>query len=209
VVTTANPASTPVNPGCFFNTSESPNCSFYVNAGNARLRGVELELTANLYRGLSIDASLGYLNFKWKTLTGCSILIAGSNCTGNSGGLGANIRYGMKAPYTPEWKWSIGAQYEIDLGSLGSLTPRVDVSHQASFFQGAVNNAFNTVPANTLTNARITYRHPGGQWQASFEVTNLFDNVYYNGYWPNNSNFTVTGSPAPPRQWALTVKRTF
>ncbi|MEO6338472.1 MAG: TonB-dependent receptor, partial [Caulobacteraceae bacterium] len=208
---TANAVATqnPVNPGCFFNTSETPNCSFYVNAGNARLRGAELEVQARPVAGLLIDGSLSYLNFKWKTLTGCSLLLTPTGCPGgNAGGLGANIRYGFQAPFSPHWKYSIGAQYEIPLG-FGSITPRLDLSYQSDFYGNVVNNTFNRVPGYTLLNGRVTFRPTDSMWEASFEVTNLTNKLYYYSTTPNNSNATVTGQPAPPRQWAVTVKRKF
>ena len=209
VVATPNPGAT-TNPGCFFNTSEVPFCSFYVNAGNARLRGAEFELQARPVDGLLIDASVGYLNFKWLNLTGCSVLLTPTTCTGNAGGLGANIRYGMEAPFAPHWKYSLGAQYEFGLGgAFGTLTPRLDLSYQSAFFGSAVNNIFNRVPGYMLLNGRVTWRPGDGKWEAAFEVTNLTNKLYYYATFPNNSNATVTGEPAPPRQWAITVKRKF
>ena len=207
VVTTAVAGQTPTNPGCFFNTSEAPNCSFYVNAGNARLRGAEAEIQFRPVDGLLIDGSLSYLDFKWKTLTGCATLL-GACPNGISGGLGAGIRYGMQAPFSPKWKYSLGVQYEIPVG-FGSLTPRFDVSYQSSFYGNVINNVFNQVPGYTLMNARLTYRPKDSMWEGSFEVTNLANKLYYYATFPNNSNATVTGEPAPPRQWAVTVKRKF
>jgi iron complex outermembrane receptor protein len=206
-----NPNGTPIysNPGCFFNTSEGPNCSYYVNAGDARLRGAELEIQAKPIDGLSIDATISYLDFKWKTLTGCSRLLTPTTCAGPSGGLGANIRYEMDAPFTPKWKWSVGAQYEFKVGDFASITPRVDVSYQAPFFGNAVNTVFNKTPGYTLVNGRITFRPNDSQWEGSVEVTNLTNELYYFGFFSNASNATVTGNPAPPRQWAVTIKRKF
>lgn len=48
-----------------------------------------------------------------------------------------------------------------------------------------------------------------GLWQVSLAGTNLTDKLYYSGYFANTSSYTIVGSPAPPREWALTVKRTF
>ena len=196
------------NLGCPMNPNSS-NCSYYVNAGDARVRGAELELHARPIDGLSLDASVSFLDFEYTSLTGCSIQIVGSGCVANTGGLGANIRYDMRSPFSPEWKYSLGAQYEIQMGDFGSLTPRLDWSHSDDFYGGAVNTELSHVPGHDLMNARLTWRQADGTWQSSLEVTNVTDELYYFGYFPNGSNGTVTGSPAPPRQWALSVKYSF
>ena len=48
------------------------------------------------------------------------------------------------------------------------------------------------------------------RWQASFEVNNLTDKLYYlsNGDQSTNAGSTVF-SPAMPRNWALTLRRNF
>jgi outer membrane receptor protein involved in Fe transport len=55
----------------------------------------------------------------------------------------------------------------------------------------------------------LTWKQAEGAWAASLEVTNLADKLYYYGYFPNGSNGTVVGNPAPPRMWALSVKYSF
>jgi iron complex outermembrane receptor protein len=206
----------PPNPGCFYDPTRIGFCSYQVNAGNARFQGAEAEVQARPIDHLTIDGSISYLNFKWKSLTGCSTLpglsAANGACAAGQtpgGGLGANIRYGMQAPFSPKWKYSIGAQYEIGLGGWGSVTPRLDYSYQGDFYASAINNIFNHVPAYHLLNGRVTWRPTDGMWDASLEVTNLENNLYYTGFFANSGTRTVTGSPARPREWAVTVKRRF
>jgi iron complex outermembrane receptor protein len=196
------------NLGCPMNPNSS-FCSFYINAGEARVRGAELELQSRPLDGLSLEASLSYLDFEYTKLTGCSTLLVGTTCAANTGGLGANIRYDMESPFSPKWKYSIGAQYEWVLGAAGSLTPRIDWSYSSDFYGTAVNTELGHVPGHHLANARLTWRQAEGTWQSSLEVTNLADKLYYYGYFPNGSNGTVVGNPAPPRQWALSVKYSF
>jgi iron complex outermembrane receptor protein len=101
-------------------------------------------------------------------------------------------------------------QYEVPLGTLGSLTPRVDVSYQGDLFTNGANAATNLIKSYTLTNARVTWRSGGGDWESAVEVTNLTDKYYY---LTRFDQFTLTGitdgQPGRPREWALTVKRKF
>jgi iron complex outermembrane receptor protein len=172
-------------------------CALPLNAGEAELRGFELEATLRPVAGLLIDASLGYLDFEYKSISAL--------------GTSAGITLDMDVPFVQEWRWSIGAQYEIDLGSLGTLTPRLDVSHQSPFFAQAINRPpFNRVESRTLANARLTYRDPGRDWQVSLEVTNLTDEFYYDGIFDNRgSTSSIQGRPGRPREWAITLRRNF
>jgi outer membrane receptor protein involved in Fe transport len=95
------------------------------------------------------------------------------------------------------------------LGDAGSLIPRVDWSYSGDFYGTAVNSELGHVPGHHLANARLTWKQAEGAWAASLEVTNLADKLYYYGYFPNGSNGTVVGNPAPPRMWALSVKYSF
>jgi len=62
----------------------------------------------------------------------------------------------MIAPYTPENKWSLGAQYQFGLGNGGTLTPRIDVSYQDDGLLDAVNAPSNLIENYTMVNARLT-----------------------------------------------------
>lgn len=172
-------------------------CALPLNAGEAELRGFEAEATVEPVDGLLIDGSFSYLDFEYKSIAP----IAAS----------AGITLNMDAPFVQKWRWSLGAQYEIDLGRIGSLVPRVDVSHQSSYFSQAINRPpFNRLPGRTLANARLTYRDPDKDWQVSLEVTNLTDKLYYDGLFDNRaSTSSIQGRPGRPREWAVTLRRNF
>ena len=108
-------------------------------------------------------------------------------------------------------QYSIGAQYEFDLGEHGTLTPRIDLNHQDPFFVTAVNRPpFNEVPERDLVNARLTYKSGNQDWQAALEITNLTDELYYVGIFDNRgSTKTISGRPGRPQEWAITVRRNF
>jgi iron complex outermembrane receptor protein len=161
------------------------------------VKGFEVESTLRPLEGLLIDASLGYLDFDYKSISAL--------------GASAGITLDMNGPFVQKWRWSIGTQYEIGLGSAGSLTPRVDVNSQSAYFSAAINRApYNLVPGRTLVNARLTYRDAKDVWQVSLEATNLTDRLYYDGLFDNRgSTSSIQGRPGRPREWAVTVKRNF
>jgi iron complex outermembrane receptor protein len=171
-------------------------CALPANVGNAHVSGFEAETEVHPFPGFEVDGSVSYLNFKYTS-------IANTAATG--------ISLGMKTPYTPEWKWSIGAQYTIDMGAWGSLTPRIDANYQSSEFTNPINSTdWNQIAAYTVANARITYRAPAGGWTAWLEVSNFTDKLYYLTLFDTHlSAGYLNGQPAMPREWSLTVKKTF
>jgi len=179
-------------------------CALPLNAGTADVKGAEAELTLHPVRALSIDASLAYLNFKY---TSISALAA-------SAGIGLED----KGVYVSPWQWNIGAQYQIDLGKAGTLTPRIDVNHEDAFNRNANNvdattggvDIFGLVAGRTLANARLSYRTADGDWELAGEVRNLTNKLYYTDLFDNRgSTNSIQGSPGEPRTWSLTVKRRF
>ena len=169
-------------------------CALPFNAGNADIQGAELEANFRPTDALTIDASASYVDFDYTSVLA-----------------GTGVTKGMRTPYNPKWKWSMGVQYEIDLGDAGSLTPRIDASYQSMVYSNAINAATNRIPSYTIANARLTYRNTDNDWEASLEVTNLFDKYYF----LTNFDLVRTGAgisssqPGRPREWALTLKKRF
>jgi iron complex outermembrane receptor protein len=171
-------------------------CALPANAGEATVKGLEAETTLRLAPGLTVDGSVSYLDFDYRSLSAAAI--------------GSGVTLSMRGPFTPKWQYSAGVQYEARLGSGARLIPRVDLSHTGSFFQQPVNRLLNVVPGRTLVNANLTWRSPGDDWSVVLQVTNITNRVYYNSIFDNRgSNNTVTGFPGAPREWAVTVRRTF
>lgn len=171
-------------------------CAAPINAGTAHMSGAELEVESRLTRSLSVDASGSFLHFNYTSLSPLAI--------------GSGITPGMTTPFAPRWKYSVGAQYEAFLGNLGSLTPRLDLSHQDSFYGGAINAIYNHLRGYTLLNAHLTWRDSNDSWQVALEAKNLTDKLYYYGYFDNRSSSqTVLGEPAPPREWAVSLRHNF
>ena len=66
------------------------------------------------------------------------------------------------------------------------------------------------IPPWGAYNARLSWNSPDDDWQASFELNNVTNKLYYlsNNDWSTNAGST-TFSPAMPRNWAITLKRNF
>ena len=173
---------------------EQVPCASQDNVGDANVWGIELEGEWHPTERWSVDASYSHLGFDYTRVEATSV-----------------VKKGMISPYTPENKWSIGAQYEYPLQSLGSLVGRLDANYQDSIYADANNRPTNFIPARTLLNARLTWRSPDENWEIAAEFTNLTDEYYYLTKFDLSSNASgyVDGQPGRPMEWAVNIKRRF
>jgi len=170
---------------------ESP-CLLPANVGAADVKGFELEFSAYPTDGLSLDGGLSYLDFNYTAV-------------GTSGLTGNEI-----TPYTPEWTYSIGAQYDYELESGATVMARVDGAYQSAIFTDSFNTIWSRVDGYFLANARIGYTTADEDWNVALEEMNVFDKYYFNSVSDVTGSLgLVTGVPGLPRTWALSVRRNF
>jgi len=173
-------------------------CAALSNAGNVTIKGVEVETDIRPVDGLMIDGSISYIRSRYTWID--------PQAGGPSRPTGPQL--GNRLGNTPSWKLSGGIQYEVPLGENGgSITPRLDASYQSKIFTGSTNNTRTLINGYTLLNARLTYRTPDRDWEASFEVLNLTDKFYY--VTKVDPGSFLWAQPSRPREWALTVKKYF
>ena len=180
-------------------------CSLIVNAGDADIKGFEVETTIRPVQGLLIDGAVSLVDFKYTQFATYGTASAGGPAAPNG------PQFGDYPDYVPRWKWSAGVQYTVDLGSAGDLTPRVDASYQSDLHTLAANRPTNLIEGYTVANARLTWVNRGDDLQISGEVTNLFDKYYYAtvlDYTLSGAGLTM-GQPGRPREWAVTLKKSF
>ena len=169
-------------------------CASQNNVGDADVWGIEFETEWHPTDSLMIDATFSTLDFEYSTI------IPGATA----------VTLGMITPYTPETKYSVGLQNRFTLGGGSTLTPRIDANFTDEMFSNAVNGPTNFIEDVTLVNARLTWESAEEDWEVALEATNLTDEYYYvtifdlwgpAGY--------IHGQPSRPREWAMTVRRSF
>ena len=168
-------------------------CAMTANAGDAEMKGFEIETSISPVDGFTVDGTLSYLDFQYTSLNAAVTSVALANV----------------APYTNDWKWSLGAQYEIGLPGGSSLTPRFDLAYQSEFFVTGSNSPASRVPSSTLLNGRLTWRSESGNTDVSLQVTNLTDSYYIAGAFENLQSGFAVHQPGRPREWALSVTQRF
>jgi len=181
-----------------------------VNAGTARIWGLEGELQAEPIENLRFDGSFGYLNYWLESSGGNPLLLSGNECGGQT----------CYSPRTPKYTAALGAQYSVPMAG-GRLTPRLDMTYQSTIYFAANNGCFgpgsnagcgqtDNQGGYTLLNGRLTWDSASKKWQASLWGRNLTDKEYFYGKLSLITFFgREEGNPAPPREYGLTVQRKF
>lgn len=173
-----------------------------INIGTATVQGAELEIEAMPLDNLSISATYGLIDIELDTQAGSPAGFIDPAGT---------IPQGSISPGVPERTASAGIQYEIAVGSSGSLTPRLDWSWQSRTYYDNQNTTLASQEGYSLLNARLTWRTPDDAWSVAVGVTNLTEEEYYVNKFtllPFGLG-TLEGQPARPREWAVTVRRSF
>ena len=159
----------------------------------AKVKGFEWEITAAPVHGLTIEYSGGYNKF------------TSSAAAGQPGYLfPGNLRQ-------PTWNMHADVGYEIDPG-FGTFTPRLDLAWQSKQTFNQANSTRAPLPnevigAYSVFNAQLVYKAPSKDWSVSLDVTNLTNRYYY--YQVLSGSFDDQTRVAEPREWKLTLRKTF
>jgi iron complex outermembrane recepter protein len=169
-------------------------CAMSANVGDATIKGLEVEAEFRPTENLAVDVSVGTLDFQYTRVDPATFVTSD-----------------MTTPYVPDNKYSVGIQYEFNLGNAAKLTPRLDYSYRSKMQTIAINTPDTWIDDLSLVNFRLTWQSPSTEWSAALEVTNLTDEFYYTGLFGNGQpvNFSQTASVAWPREAFVTLRRSF
>ncbi|MBK4824672.1 Ferrichrysobactin receptor [Pectobacterium carotovorum subsp. carotovorum] len=145
-------------------TTDPKNPSLTIQAGEARSRGLELELSGEVYTGLTLTANYTYNEVE----------------TTKSGTVG---EVGKRLPGLPEHIVSGWATYAFN-GKLEGLSIGSGVRYVGSSYGDIANSADMKVPAYTLWDAMIAYDF-SKDWRLQVNATNLTNREYVSAcnYW--------------------------
>lgn len=171
------------------------------NAGEATIRGYEVELAGYVAQGLKLEGSLGYLDPTYDRYENCSIPAAlggGSiDCSGN--------RIIGAAKYT----YQLAVQYDQPLAG-GDFLARVDFSSQSPVHFEATNSQRFASDWRSVLNARVGLSSLGGRWDFFVWGRNLTDETYVT-YRDDRSAIGVLQTTAygEPRTYGVTLSVSF
>jgi iron complex outermembrane receptor protein len=143
-------------------TIVDPEVQFRVaNAGDAVLKGFELETVIVPTDGLRFDVAVGYTDSEFENVPAAVGPINGN-----------------RLPFNPEWTVSLAAEYAIET-SAGTFTPRIDYRLQSEVFFTAFNLPLERQESYGLLNARLSWSDPAERFTVAVFGQNLADVEYF------------------------------
>jgi outer membrane receptor protein involved in Fe transport len=173
------------------------------NAGDAKIKGVELEAVAVPLEGLTINASVGYLHARYTDVLAGVQAVSGPNV------FQAGTFVGAPLPKTPTWKVNFSPRYEFKLGNGGSVTAIADWTYTSSIWNNAQRTYLLKRPAVQVVNASVAYDDPDGAWSVTVGGTNLTDKRYLTTGNENIAAGAIFGTYSRPREAYIRLGVTF
>jgi iron complex outermembrane recepter protein len=166
------------------------------NAGDARIRGFEIEATFAPVQAFTITSSIGYLDAKYTRVDAGAFVPATTGLFGAAG-----VAKGVTLPKTPKWKFNISPRYEYEVGNGGKFIFLADWTHSAALKNDTEGYFLNARPSTDLLNASVTYREPNEHWDITFGGTNLTNDRYLSTGQAQLAGGQVYGSYNRPVEW--------
>jgi iron complex outermembrane receptor protein len=197
-------------------------------APKVRVRGVDVEATAQPLTGLKLDAKVSYLDARFREFCSVDPLEPGrafqvregqAVCTGQdlnnnavpdpgeSGLYPDDVRDGNDLPRSPRLTYTLMGEYEVPIGRWGSLVPHVQYMWSDEAFYRVYNTEIDFQDRYHKTDLRLIWVSPEETWTAEAFVENLEnDDVFLNMVLGSNA----VGTPplaqyAAPRLWGFRI----
>jgi iron complex outermembrane receptor protein len=162
------------------------------NAGDARIKGFEIEALAAPSDIFSIVASVGYLDAYYTEVA------PQAQVAPNPFQLGVFADAAL--PKAPDWKINISPRVEVPVGE-GSLTFIADWTHTTSMRNDTEGTILLLRPSTDIINASLTYRPPSDQWNLTVGGTNLTDERYLVTGQAQIAGGQIYGTYSRPAEW--------
>jgi iron complex outermembrane receptor protein len=160
--------------------------STILNAARATIEGFELELTAIPVSGLTLGATVGYLDAKFDQFSDGTVNFAG-----------------RPTPYAPKWTASGNVEYAFTTGS-GTTTASVLYAYEGKRWGNYTQAPSELLDSVGLLNANLSWAPANAQWSVALWGRNLMDKKYFSSALDVPPLFTIAAYGAP-RQYGVDV----
>jgi iron complex outermembrane recepter protein len=171
------------------------------NAGDARIKGFEVEVNAAPTDALTITTSVGYTDAKYTAVLGPAQVAPNP--------FQAGVFVGASLPKSPKWKFNFSPRYQVNLGNGGKIVILADYTHTTSLWNDTERAFFLKRPATDLLNGSITYKEPGEHWDVTLGMTNITDERYLTNGQAQIAGGQFYGTYSRPREWYAKLGLTF
>ena len=196
----------------------------YTNAGNAKIKGGELEMQWLATKGLAINFAGSYIDAYYTYVNPFanipqSILPDGTNIcpsTKLAGNPPAPIcaivqgsQLDAELPKTPKYKLSLFPSYDYVLPNEASVRLLADFTYTAHMFNDSLNTPQLYRPPTRMLDASIHYISADNSYDLAFGGTNLTDDRFVTAGSPNIGAGEVGGYFNEPREWYVQITARF
>ncbi len=193
------------------NVQEGPS-PVYQNAGDATIKGAEIELQSVLGGGFMLDVAAGYLDAYYTSLNPCLVYNPDVNGVCDAAG-GPQITQGggqftlnSELPKTPKYKVAISPIWDISLANNGTIRLQADYTITAHMFNDGPNTTLLERPQTNILNVGVHYIPQNTKYEFIVGATNLTDDRFLTVGSVNYTAGEVVGTYSAPREWYATVR---
>ncbi|AKH42584.1 iron complex outermembrane receptor protein [Altererythrobacter atlanticus] len=162
------------------------------NAGNARIKGFEIEAQAAPSDIFTVNASIGYVDAYYTSVDGPAQV--------DPNPLQLGVFAGASLPKAPDWKINISPRLEVPFGA-GSLIVLADWTHTTSMRNDTEGTRLLMRPSTDIVNASVTYQPDLAGWNLTVGGTNLTDERYLVTGQAQIGGGVIYGTYSRPAEW--------
>ncbi|MEZ5893317.1 MAG: TonB-dependent receptor [Parvularculaceae bacterium] len=163
------------------------------NAGDARIKGVEIETVYAPGNGFSVNASVGLINAEYTSV------LAPAQVAANP--LQGGVFAGADLPKTPDFKFNLSPRFEFDPGNGASVVLLADYTHTSSMWNDTERTFLLQRPSTDILNLSATYEEPNGRWNVTVGGTNITDERYLTTGQAQIAGGQIYGTYSRPAEW--------
>jgi outer membrane receptor protein involved in Fe transport len=192
----------------------------YTNAGNADIKGAELDLKWLVGAGLQLNVAADYIDAYYTEVTpsanfpqtalpdGTTVCPAGPPICGEKGN--GSSALDARLPKTPKYKVAFFPQYDYYFASKADLRLMAAYTYTAEMWNDSLNTPLLRRPPTRNLDAQVHYISPDAMYDFAVGGSNLTNDRYVTAGSPNYGAGEVGAYFNPPRMWyaSITVKLT-
>lgn len=165
------------------------------NVGDGRIKGAELEVTAQPVPALTLNLAVGYTDAYYTRLDAAVAVVSGPNA------LQAGALVGSALPKTPKWKVNFSPRYEIGFASGAKIVLLADYTYISSQTNNVERTFVLNRPAVSIVNASVAYSDPSDRYTVTVGGTNLTNERYVTSGSAIPAFGAIIGSYSRPVEW--------
>ncbi len=172
------------------------NSASIANAGKAKTKGFELEVTALPVDGLTLSGALAYLDAKYKSYDTTILDSLGNDVTVSFAG--------NTLMNSPKWNASASINYDVAVAG-GKASIFLQDTYTSSKFTNFTNLPQEKIDAINLVNGRLSWSPESEKWTLGFYGRNIFNKKYFGQIGWFAPTFAIASMGAP-REYGVDFK---